>query len=260
MDVGGGGSMIFVTGDTHAGWMERLNTNAFPEQKTMTKDDYVIVLGDFGIWDDSRRERYALDWLEQKSFTTLFISGNHENYDMLDAMPVEEWNGGKVNFIRPSVIHLMRGQVFTIAGKKFFTFGGASSHDISDGILEPMEPDFKRKKKLLDKDPYSMYRINHETWWERELPNEEEMEAGRKNLNANGNQVDFILTHSPCTSVLRQMDGRANEYESDRLTDYLQEIRETTVYGHWLFGHMHVNQMFNEDHAICIYEQIIRIA
>ena len=26
-------------------------------------------------------------------------------------------NGGEVHFIRPSVIHLMRGQVFTINGK-----------------------------------------------------------------------------------------------------------------------------------------------
>lgn len=254
--------MIFVTGDTHSGWMERLNTAAFPEQKEMTKDDYVIVLGDFGIWDDSKRERYALDWLEQKNFTTLFVSGNHENFDMLDAMPVEKWNGGKVNYVRPSIIHLMRGQVFTIAGKKFFTFGGASSHDISDGILDPTAPDFKRRKKILDKDPYSMYRINHETWWERELPNEAEMEEGRRNLEANKKQVDFILTHSPCTSVLKKMDlgnGGCGGYERDILTDYLEEVKKTTQYGHWLFGHMHVNQMFSDDHAICIYEQIIRI-
>ena len=43
----------------------------------MTKDDYVIVLGDFGIWDNSKRENYNLDWLEDRPFTTLFISGNH---------------------------------------------------------------------------------------------------------------------------------------------------------------------------------------
>lgn len=32
--------MLYVTGDTHGDWMSRLNTDAFPEQKTMTKDDY----------------------------------------------------------------------------------------------------------------------------------------------------------------------------------------------------------------------------
>lgn len=42
--------MIFVTGDTHTDWMSRLNSDAFPEGRTMTKDDCVIVCGDFGIW------------------------------------------------------------------------------------------------------------------------------------------------------------------------------------------------------------------
>lgn len=46
---------VFITGDTH---------------------------GDFGgVWNGSPEENYWLDWLEDKPFTTLFISGNHENYD-----------------------------------------------------------------------------------------------------------------------------------------------------------------------------------
>lgn len=117
--------MIWVTGDTHGDWITRLCTDSFPEQKEMTKDDYVIICGDFGIWRDSARQRYALKWLEEKKFTTLFIDGNHENYDVLDAYPVSEWHGGKVHFIKPSAIHLMRGQIFNIERKTFFTFGGA---------------------------------------------------------------------------------------------------------------------------------------
>lgn len=45
------------------------------------------------------------------------VSGNC--YDILDSYPVEEWHGGKVHFIKPSVIHLMRGQVFDIDDLKF---------------------------------------------------------------------------------------------------------------------------------------------
>ena len=85
----------------------------------MSKDDYVIILGDFGIWRDSPQQRWYLNWLEEKHFTTLFIDGNHENYDILDSYPVEEWHGGKVHFIKLSIIHLMRGQVFDIDGLKF---------------------------------------------------------------------------------------------------------------------------------------------
>ena len=251
--------MIFVTGDTHGDWIHRLNTNAFPEQIGMTKDDCVIICGDFGIWNNSDQEKYDLNWLEKKPFTTLFVSGNHENYDILDSLKVEEWHGGHVNFIRPSVIHLMRGQVFDIEGKKFFTFGGASSHDISDGILEPDDPDFKIKRWKLDRNPNSLYRINHISWWERELPSENEMETGRKNLVANNNKVDYIVTHSPYTSLLRQMDGGSGLYKSDRLTDYLQEIKQTVDYKCWLFGHMHVDQMFHWERSACLFEQIIRL-
>jgi len=42
--------MIYITGDTHGDWMSRLNVHAFQEQKEMTKDDYVIIAGDFGVW------------------------------------------------------------------------------------------------------------------------------------------------------------------------------------------------------------------
>ena len=61
--------MVFVTGDTHGDWKSRLNRYVFPEGVELTKDDYVIVCGDFGIWDDGPREHANLDWLENKKFT-----------------------------------------------------------------------------------------------------------------------------------------------------------------------------------------------
>lgn len=80
--------MIFVTGDTHGDYT-RFNTANFPEQKAMTKLDYVIICGDFGIWNESNEEKYWLNWLQDKPFTTLFVDGNHENYDLLNSYPVE---------------------------------------------------------------------------------------------------------------------------------------------------------------------------
>lgn len=251
--------MVYITGDTHGSWINRLCSYTFPEGRDMNKNDYVIILGDFGIWDNSNSEKYALDWLNNKPFTTVFISGNHDNYDILDNLPVEEWHGGKVNYIRDSVIHLMRGQVFNIEDKSFFTFGGALSHDISDGILDMNDPDFKEKKKKLDMNPYSLYRIDHKTWWSRELPSENEMLEGVKNLKIHNNKVDYILTHSPYTSILSVMDGNSGLYKSDVLSDYLQNIKQTVDYKHWLFGHMHVNENYYFDRSTCIYEQIIRI-
>lgn len=72
--------MIFITGDCHRDF-RRFNTTNFPEQKEMTKEDCVIICGDFGsVWNkekESKEEKHLLDWLESKSFTTLFIDGNH---------------------------------------------------------------------------------------------------------------------------------------------------------------------------------------
>lgn len=56
---------------------------------------------------------------------------------------MELWHVGKVQRIRDSVIHLIRGQVYYINKYKIFTFGGSFSHDISDGMLEPNSQTFK---------------------------------------------------------------------------------------------------------------------
>ena len=231
----------------------------FPEQRELTKDDHVIICGDFGgVWnknEESKKEKALLDWLDDKNFTTLFVDGNHENFDRLYEYPEEKWHGSRVQKIRPSVIHLMRGQIFELERKKFFTFGGASSHDIDGGILEPDDPDFKKKKKQLDRG-WQPYRINHVSWWKQELPSEAEMEEGRRNLTKYGNQVDYIVTH--CCSSSTQVLLGGGRYQSDLLTDYLEEIRPTVSFREWFFGHYHDNQNVSAE-EILIYEQVIRI-
>ena len=249
--------MIFITGDTH-GDFTRFNADIFYEQKEMTKDDCVIVCGDFGgVWDykgESPREKYWLDWLDSKPFTTLFVDGNHENHVRLFEYPEKEWNGGKVHEIRPSVLHMMRGEIFQIEGLSFFTFGGASSHDIQDGVLDP-----EKDKELIKKwryTPYKRYRIIGQSWWKEELPSEEEMQHGFDTLEKHGNKVDYIITHSPSASEIALLGHGA--YQQDVLTKYLEEVKARTDYKKHFCGHMHVNKAMNEK-DIVLYEQIIRI-
>lgn len=248
---------IYITGDCHGDWMGRLNRAAFAEQKEMfdKEENFVLIAGDFGIWDNSKREKNNLDWLEEKPFTTLFVDGNHENMDILDGLPISPWKGGRAHFVRPHVIHLMRGQIYNIDGRSFFTFGGASSHDIRDGILEPEDPRIRK----WNKDREKQFRINHVSWWERELPSGKEMAEGLENLKKAGGRVDYVITHCPYTSLLMQMDGGAGLYRADRLTDYLETVKKTTEYGYWIFGHMHRNQNFPEDRSACLFEQILRL-
>ena len=198
----------------------------------------------------------ALKWLEDKPFTTVFVDGNHENHQRLATYPIKEWNGGKVHEIRPNVLHLMRGEVYTIEGKKFFAFGGASSHDIYNGILDYEDPDWKDKAKELKEQGKYMFRVKGLSWWEEELPSEEEMNNGIKNLEKHNWEVDYIITHSPPASVIALLGHGL--YEQDILTKYLEDIRSKLNYKHHFMGHMHVDEAMN-DKDILLYEQIIRI-
>ena len=245
---------IIVTGDIHGNPFQRLNVENFPEGKTFTKEDYVIILGDFGlVWDDSAMEHSCLDWLENKPWTTLFIDGNHENYDLLNKFPIEEWGGGRVQKIRSSIIHLLRGEVYDIGGYKFLAMGGARSHDIQDGVLEVGDP----RIKIWKKDNFKLFRINHISWWEEEIPNEEERKNALKNLAKNDYKVDYILTHEAPSSDVVLMDHLL--YHPDEYSKWLEmEIRQKVKYKKWFFGHYHLNLDVNEKET-CLFERRIRI-
>ncbi len=254
--------MIYITGDTHADF-RRFSRRIFPEQDEMTKEDHVIIAGDFGgVWfpvnDEAHQksERYNLDELDNRSFTTLFIPGNHENYARLmgDEFPEMDWHGGRVKQIRPSVLMLMRGEMYEIDGARFFAFGGASSHDISDGILDGNDPAWKKKAKDLEKKEKYFYRVKGISWWPEELPSNDEMEHGKKTLDKYGWKSDFVLTHCAPSSVQAQIGF----HHSDILTTYLEEIHAKLDYKKWFFGHYHYNVNVSAN-DILLYEQIIRI-
>lgn len=253
--------MIFITGDCHADW-SKFSTDSFPEQKEMIRDDYVIVCGDFGIWHPDNTEKWWFRWLSEKNFTLLFVDGNHENFDRLysDEFEIVDFHGGKAHRICENVYHLMREYVFELCGKKFFAFGGASSHDIQDGILEPS--DYKSTKELAN--DYNkrtqrgeMLRINHISWWKQEMPSEDEMKFGLETLRNNGNKVDYIVSHC-CPQEVASLFSHGF-YKPDKLTDYFNTVARTTEFSKWFFGHYHNNKQIL-DKFIMLYEQIVRVA
>lgn len=246
--------MVFVTGDTH-GNFERSRPEYFPEQARMTKEDIVIITGDFGgVWDGKKKEQQALDWLEQLPFTIAFVSGNHENFDRLKKLSVEEWQGGKVQFIRPHVIHLLRGQEFEIEGCTFFTMGGAYSHDIEDGILNPYAEDFEEQYWFMRR-MRCQFRINHRTWWKEEMPSEEEYAQAKATLDGIGWAADYIITHCAPTSIQKKLN---EDYQTDQLTTFLEEVRRKAKFHYWLFGHYHDNKIIDERYVL-LWEQIVQI-
>lgn len=223
-------SRLLVTGDTHR-TVDIKKLIKLANTYKLTKEDYVVILGDFGaIWETygSKENEEYLQVYEDMPWTTLWIDGNHENFDAIEQYPVEDWNGGKIHRVSPTVIHLMRGQVFTICDKKIFTMGGGTSID----------------KHL---------RQNHISWWKQEIPNTKEFNTAIDNLKANDNKVDLIFTHSCSRDIERKIYGGNLKYP-DELNGFFEFLKEDikVEYKHWYFGHHHIDKDIDEKHT-CLY-------
>lgn len=235
---------VYITGDCHGDWFKLLHPDFNAPNTNPQKGDYVIVCGDFGIWNNiGGKESMQLDMLEELDYNILFVSGNHENFDRLysDEFETVDFHGGKAQRIRKNVYHLLRGNVFELDGKKFFAFGGASSHDIKDGIIDPA--DFACEEDLYNtcREWYNagkMYRIKGMSWWERELPTQEEMDYGKQILKDHGNEVDYIVSH--CLPQQAAAIFSRGGYKHDILTNYFDEIVEENKFTRWYCGHYHV--------------------
>ena len=245
---------IYLTGDTH-GDFQRLGNKHLPQCKETTRDDYMIICGDFGgLWAGNAHDRYWLDWLNEKPFTTLFVDGNHENFDLLNAQPEKHWNGGRVHEVRENVLHLMRGQIFTFGGRTWFTMGGAASHDIQDGILDPADPDFEQQYWLMRR-MRAMFRVKGHSWWQEEMPNDQEYAEARSNLERINWKVDYILTHCAPSHIVRKIDP---SYGTDQLTDFLEMVSQRCQFSYWFFGHYHDNKII-DDRYVLQWEQFSKL-
>lgn len=214
--------MIYVTGDMH-GEQDRFADSRI---KKLKRGDYLIICGDFGfIWDNSAKERAFLKKLSKKKFTTLFIDGTHENFDLLNSYEVTKWNGGKVHLINDKVIHLMRGQIYEIEDQTVFTMGGGISSDID-------------------------IRFENETWSSAEIPSKEELVEGVDNLEKYSGKIDLVITHEPPAKLKEFM--LLKEKKAANITGintYLEEMSEVCSFSHWYFGSLHIDKYISQTHV-----------
>lgn len=256
--------MIYITGDTH-GNFTRFSTDGFPGQRAMTKDDFVIIAGDFGgVWRQKQdaEERYWLKWLNDKRFTTLWVDGNHENYARLNSDEFEtvDFCGGRAQRIQGSVYRLLRGQIYTIEGKRFFTFGGAASHDIDDGILDPADfpnPELFKLRCRRWREERRMFRVKGVSWWPEEMPDEAQRQAGLEALKAVDFNVDYVITHCLPHDLVSMLGGCV--YYPDALTLYFNDLLHRGLrFEKWYCGHYHTNRRIMGKFQV-LYDEIQRL-
>jgi len=214
--------------------LHKLNSASFPEGLKLTKDDYVIILGDFGIlWknEPDKTERYWLKWLDNKPWTTLFLAGNHENFNRINKLPKVEMFGSEVGKVSDNVYHLKHGNIYTIHGKTFLTIGGAQSID-------------------------KMYRIENVSWWPEEMLSYKDLNNVYCNLRKHNFKVDHVLTHTCPNSVYNLMNDDIRKFDDPTMKELQMVLESLKSFKHWHYGHFHQDRKIND--KFTVYYQMIR--
>lgn len=234
---------IYVCGDLHGDInISKINVKNFPQQKSMIGNNILLQAGDFGlIWnrEKDKTEEYWLDWLDEKNFYTLFIAGNHENYDRLEKYPLIDFHGGKAAQISEKVFYLKNGYIYNLNGIKIWMFGGAYS---------------------VDKD----WRVEGVSWWPQEIPSYKEMQFGLDNLQ--NTEIDYIVTHTLPKTIVEMSSKYVGDifYEKGvypcAVQSFLDNVLQLKMhkYKKWFTGHFHIDVNLSNDITI-LNDEIIKI-
>src|SRR5262245_31031036 len=139
--------IICAAGDIH-GAIDRMYEDVLTFEGVLdTRFDWVLHVGDFGVWPDPTRVDKATKkhdgagdfpaWLKERRCAprkTVFIKGNHEDFVWLDAQPHAE--------ILPGLFYLRNGRTMDVGeGRDIVSVGGVG------GCFGPS--DFEREASQL---------------------------------------------------------------------------------------------------------------
>lgn len=217
---------IIITGDLHGDIMRLFNCN-LPDA---TKDDLVIVLGDFGCIWSKETTVFNFSIIEDLPFSVAFVDGNHENFRLIRELEeVVEWNGGRAGKLPSGVIHLLRGEIYNINNKRIGVCGGANSVDL-------------------------WHRTEGISWWPEEEITTTDIGHFIRNLGDN-NHIDIMLSHDCPAAITPQISvfSNINGVKISNSQRRLQSINEMVNIDKWYFGHWHLDIPLNNKFE-CLYK------
>ena len=225
--------MHYVIGDIHNN-LKKLKQ--ILKQINITRDDELIVLGDVfdrgGETADPFGVYCALAGLQGKCS---WIRGNHD--DWLANYTYEYFNTPekKRHKLAPygyNSFELLRQRITEVDMRNIA--------DLIKGLPLQKELELEGKKYLCfggTESPDKEEREAGYNWWPQEMPSDEEYAACETNLEANGWQVDYVLTHDAPSRFLDFTSLAVGE--SNRLHLFLDKVLLKLTYEKWFFGCYH---------------------
>ena len=227
--------MIYLTGDIHGHHsINKLASSNFPEGKNLTKKDFVVILGDFGLlWKDEpdSNELYWMKWLTEKPWTTLIVPGNHENWDRIYRLKTVKKFGAPIGKYNSSIYFMKRGEIYNIDNHTIFNMGGAYS---------------------IDRD----VRILNKSWWEAEIPSMNEFNHALDNLEKIGWKVDYVFGHTTSNYAIMKM-FKPRWMINDPTAAFFDIVVDKLIFDKFYFGHWHEDMDYKEYRAL--YHNIIQL-
>lgn len=221
---------LMCSGDVHGDITGRFSYKRHPELRSLTVEDYVIVAGDFGaIWDwtgKSKEDKYYLDFLNSKPWTTIVVLGNHECWPLYKAMPY-----ANPDFLDSGVIHqcVYMDKVYdnifivdniatlNIEDNHILCIAGANSHD-------------------------KAWRIEGKTWWAEEAIDVNSCLDFMEDHNQE--YFDLIVSHDAPASINDWFSRDGIRYDSTYGQKYLESLRKELNFHSWITGHMHFDSQW----------------
>ena len=225
----------------------------------------VHVVGDFGVWTHVPAGVRFIDETDRMAgelgITVTFTDGNHENFDHLFALPIDDDGWRR---LRPNLWHAPRGHIWRWGRINLMSMGGAHSIDGPGGPHW-----WTQGRGPLDKDETVNVRDENgfmETivvskgkdlggWWPEETITDDDVERAITNMVEWASElnpypeIDVLFAHDAPTSISLPFNSYPAGDENRARLQQVYEIAQPQLLVH---GHFHMFQQFNDIRHNCL--------
>lgn len=215
---------VGIAGDWHGNSLWAMSAIKFFHENNI---NVIYQLGDFGVWGGDAGAKYLRKMnkrLVENDQLLIVTPGNHENYNMINRWPLNEY-GFQQRSDLTRIWIAPRGKVWEHNGTMIASMGGAASVDLE-------------------------HRTINKSWWIQEAITEKDIEALRFSME-DIHKVDILLCHD---IPLETKGGMSKwplpehiEYYSYQQQVKISEAVEIAMPDWVLHGHWHVSRVTGYD-------------